>query len=123
MGVEEAPAGLAARAGLVHSSRGPNGGYSLARRPSEISLWDVRLALDGPGPDFRCQEIRRRGPCPSRKPESSPCTIAAAFWDAERAYRERLQRTTIADIVGQIAAEADPERAARFFTWLNAASG
>ena len=51
-----------ARAGLVRSSRGPNGGYNLARPASEISLWDVREALEGAEPDFRCQEIRRRGP-------------------------------------------------------------
>lgn len=36
------------RAGLVGSKRGPQGGYSLARRASEIRLGDVVRALEGP---------------------------------------------------------------------------
>ena len=36
------------RAGLVRSTRGPQGGHELARPPREISLWDVLLVLDGP---------------------------------------------------------------------------
>src|SRR5918998_2883775 len=36
------------RAGLVRSTRGPLGGHELARDPSDISLWDVLLVLDGP---------------------------------------------------------------------------
>ena len=33
------------RAGLVSSQRGPNGGFCLARRPSDISLADVVNAI------------------------------------------------------------------------------
>lgn len=36
------------RAGLVRSTRGPLGGHELTRDPSEITLWDVFLVLDGP---------------------------------------------------------------------------
>ncbi len=36
------------RAGLVRSTRGPLGGHELAKRPEDISLWDVLLVLDGP---------------------------------------------------------------------------
>ena len=36
------------RAGLVRSTRGPQGGHELARPPEEINLWDVLLVLDGP---------------------------------------------------------------------------
>ena len=36
------------RAGLVRSTRGPLGGHELARDPSEITLWDVLVVLDGP---------------------------------------------------------------------------
>jgi FeS assembly SUF system regulator len=37
-----------ARAGLVDSTRGANGGYRLSRSPSEISAADVIDALEGP---------------------------------------------------------------------------
>ena len=36
------------RTGIVGSKRGPQGGYSLARRPGEIRLGDVVRALEGP---------------------------------------------------------------------------
>lgn len=110
-----------ARAGLVGSHRGANGGYRLIRPAQDISLWDIRAALDGPGPEFRCQEIRARGPCPSLKGATSPCGIAAAFWEAERLYREQLLEVTVADIVRQVAAHADAERAEKFYAWLKAA--
>jgi Rrf2 family protein len=38
-----------ARSGLLQSQRGFSGGYSLARRPEEISLRDIVAALDGLG--------------------------------------------------------------------------
>ena len=36
------------RAGLVHSTRGVDGGYTLARPPTEIMIGDVLRAVDGP---------------------------------------------------------------------------
>ncbi len=35
-------------AGLVRSTRGPHGGYALARSPSEVSFLDVIEAVEGP---------------------------------------------------------------------------
>jgi Rrf2 family transcriptional regulator, cysteine metabolism repressor len=35
------------RAGVVKSTRGPLGGHELVREPSEVSLWDVIVILDG----------------------------------------------------------------------------
>jgi Rrf2 family protein len=35
-------------AGLVRSTRGPHGGYALARAPSEVSFLDVIEAVEGP---------------------------------------------------------------------------
>ncbi|HKS99000.1 MAG TPA: Rrf2 family transcriptional regulator [Rugosimonospora sp.] len=36
------------RAGLVHSTRGVDGGYTLARPPAEIAVAEVLRAADGP---------------------------------------------------------------------------
>ena len=35
------------RAGLLKSSKGPGGGFALARKPDEISLYDIYRAVDG----------------------------------------------------------------------------
>lgn len=40
------------RAGLVTGKRGPGGGYTLARPPSEINLRDVVEALEGPAAEW-----------------------------------------------------------------------
>jgi Rrf2 family transcriptional regulator, iron-sulfur cluster assembly transcription factor len=42
------------RAGLVASTRGPGGGYTLARAPAEIALSDVILAVNEPLRVTRC---------------------------------------------------------------------
>ncbi len=108
-----------AKAGVARSSRGPRGGYRLARSPAEISLWDVYCAIEGVAPGFRCQEIRRRGPCAfSGSPKGPPCDIAAAFWGAERAFRERLEAVTIAQIALKVAVGFDERARRTFFEWL-----
>ncbi|MFK4149060.1 RrF2 family transcriptional regulator [Streptomyces sp. NPDC004065] len=50
------------RAGIVSSRSGPRGGYRLGRRPEEISLMDVAVAIDGSAQAFLCTGIRHRGP-------------------------------------------------------------
>jgi Rrf2 family protein len=87
------------RAGIVDTVPGPKGGYRLARAPDRISLLDIVLAVEGPEPAFRCNEIRRRGPNPlPRRCFTRPCGINAAMLRAERAYRDELRRVTIADL-------------------------
>src|SRR3712207_5786002 len=49
------------RAGLVRSTRGPQGGHELARDPRDITLWDILMVLDGPD--------RRAHPHPNRMVE------------------------------------------------------
>lgn len=39
---------ILARAGLLVSTRGANGGYSLSRDPQEISMLDMVAAMEGP---------------------------------------------------------------------------
>ncbi|WP_432867983.1 RrF2 family transcriptional regulator [Microbispora rosea] len=39
------------RAGLIHSQRGPDGGYWLARPAEQITLADVVLIMEGTPPD------------------------------------------------------------------------
>src|SRR5215469_15995808 len=61
------------RAGVLAASRGGRGGYRLARPAREISLWDIQAAIEGAGPSFRCQDIRRQGPCAGFTSADVPC--------------------------------------------------
>jgi Rrf2 family protein len=88
-------------AGLVWSTEGRGGGWSLARAPRGITLYDAYTAVEA-------------GPILSRHahPPSDACEVGrhmqnlleTEFRDAEQAMKERLGRTTIAHLVQQVQA-------------------
>ncbi|WP_283195463.1 Rrf2 family transcriptional regulator [Rhizobium sp. AN80A] len=106
-------------AGILHTVPGPKGGYRLARPAKKITLLDIVLAVEGPAPAFRCNEIRQRGPNPA--PDrffAKPCNISAAMLKAERVYRAELAKTTIADLGAELAEIDDGTIAARSCAFL-----
>ncbi|GAA3588123.1 Rrf2 family transcriptional regulator [Nonomuraea rosea] len=96
-------------AGLVWSTEGRHGGWTLARAPREITLHDAYAAVEA-------------GPVLSRHahPASEACEVGrhmqalldTEFQDAERAMEERLGRTTIAHLLHQVL-ERERELASR----------
>jgi Rrf2 family protein len=107
------------KAGVVSATPGRSGGYRLARPASEITLRDIVLAIEGPGPCFRCQEIRRRGP--SGQPKrcyTRPCGIARAMWAAEQVFLAELGKTTLARLIADAAHEVSKEQQAATARWL-----
>ncbi|NLS02224.1 Rrf2 family transcriptional regulator [Rhizobium sp. P32RR-XVIII] len=95
-------------ADILHTVPGPKGGYRLAKATKDISLLDIVLAVEGPEPAFRCSEIRQRGPNPlPARYFTKPCQVSAAMLRAERAYRAELAKTSIADILTELAADDD----------------
>jgi Rrf2 family protein len=108
-----------AAAGILDPVAGRRGGYRLGRRPADITLLDVVLAVDGDEPAFHCSEIRRRGPAAQRASTyGAPCAIAAAMWQAEDAWRASLRAQTIADVVAHLATAATPDAVAKTAAWL-----
>ncbi|MGC4033520.1 MAG: Rrf2 family transcriptional regulator [Tepidisphaeraceae bacterium] len=97
-------------AGIVASTPGPKGGYALAKSPGEIAVLDVIDAVQGDERIFRCQEIRRRGPCRkiAAREFSKSCQIADVMWRAESAWRRELSSVTFADLGKQVRRELSP---------------
>jgi Rrf2 family protein len=108
-----------ARAGLVETTKGPRGGYRLARPAAEITMLDVVEAIEGDEPAFRCSEIRRRGPSavPAREYRAK-CAIHVAMHRADDAWRRELRNTSIADLVRQIGGDISPKALAKSMTWF-----
>jgi Rrf2 family protein len=80
-------------AGLVQSQRGAEGGYWLARKPSEVKIADIIRAVDGPLASVR-----------SERPEELDYQGVAEplrdVWIALRAnIRDVLELVTLADVV------------------------
>lgn len=88
--------------GLVHSRRGVDGGYWLARPAAEISLAQVIRAVDGPIANVR-------GMRPEDVSYTGNATPLRDVWIAVRAsLRAVLERVTLADLAsGDLPASVD----------------
>jgi Rrf2 family protein len=101
--------------GVLASVPGANGGYRLGRPADRVTVLDVVQAVGGDAAMFRCAEIRQRGPVGLTAQQcKKPCSIAMVMHGAERAWRNELAATTVADLIGNAPA-ASARRAAR---WL-----
>jgi len=81
------------RASIVGSKRGPQGGYSLARRPADVRLGDVVRALEGP------IELGDREPGGRRTPVTDTRRVTeSVFRDLSARVESCFDAVTIADI-------------------------
>ncbi|WP_027501693.1 RrF2 family transcriptional regulator [Rhodococcus sp. UNC363MFTsu5.1] len=88
----EAVLGDLRRAGMVHSRRGPDGGYWLARPAAEITVADVIRAVEGPLASVRGQR-------PEEVHYDGPAAPLLDVWIAVRVnLRAVLEGVTVADI-------------------------
>jgi Rrf2 family protein len=79
-------------AGLVHSRRGTDGGYWLARRADEITLAEIIRSVEGPLATVRGEPADELSYAANLKP-------LQAVWIALRAnIREILESVTLADV-------------------------
>ncbi len=82
-----------ARAGLVISTRGANGGYELARSPKSISAADVIDALEGPVSITECSSSE--GLCE----HEDVCSVGGAWQRINVAIRHALDDVTLSDLI------------------------
>jgi Rrf2 family protein len=105
------------RAGILGSISGPRGGFHLARRPENVTVLDIVLALESPDPVFRCEGIL--GNVPDADTEVNfvrTCLISQTMRQAELAWRQALARQTIAGIADSMERRfpQDKEKALRY---------
>ncbi len=81
------------RAGLVRSRRGPDGGFTLSRAASAISLADIFRAVDGPLADVHDESLRSLA-------YAAPAEALPEVWMAIRgSLRRVLETVSVADLV------------------------
>ena len=83
-----------AKAGLVASTRGPQGGFRLAVAPETLTLAGVIDLFDEPSPHERCLLGAR--PCDP----AHPCAAHQRWTAITAARRAPLATTTVADLLG-----------------------
>jgi Rrf2 family protein len=108
-----------ARAGILESTPGVQGGFRLGRRPERITLMDIVAALEGSAGPFQCTEIRQRGAGGEGAEFTGDCGIKIAMSRAELAWRRELAAQSIADLMAAAPA-ASAERTRRRYADLAA---
>jgi Rrf2 family protein len=88
--------GLLRKAGLVDSIRGAQGGYVLAKDPSDIHMGDVLEAIEGPIPPISC--VSNGGdPC-WHETELGLCVNKEVWKEARASIQQALNAITLKDL-------------------------
>jgi len=82
------------RAGLLLSKRGVNGGYSLARPPSQITLGEVLRAVEGPIEAIYCVGDPPRDQCAYE----TGCVLREVWTRVSQAVSAIVDGTTLQDL-------------------------
>jgi len=79
------------KGGLIKSVIGPGGGFCLAQKPTEITLFDVLECIDGPAGDATCLFSPPR--C-----EGGGCVIGDISAEVNELVRRRMGSLSLADV-------------------------
>lgn len=91
---------LLSKNGLLNSTRGSKGGYSLAKAPEQITVLEVIGILEGEVAMTECSHEPVAGSCV----QESLCPVSSNWQKINRAVRGALSHLTLADM-------AKPQRA------------
>ena len=80
------------KAGLVRAVRGPGGGYSLAKAPARITVYDVVTALEGDLDPVPCLKTSKT--CP----RAANCVSQELWEELSRTIRDMLASHTLAEL-------------------------
>jgi Rrf2 family protein len=94
------------RAGLLISTQGTRGGYTLSRPPVTISVADVIQAIDGPFTVTACSS--EKNDCE----QYSKCSIRDPLWQIRERITATLGTVTIAELAVESAAQVPVAHAA-----------
>lgn len=83
------------KAGIVRSSRGSGGGFTLAKAPSEITALEIIEAIEGPIALQRCLDDDLG--CD----HSGGCALCALLAEAQEKVKDVFSRTTLADLTAR----------------------
>ncbi len=81
------------QASMVTSVRGPKGGHLLAKKPEEITLGQIVRLFEGQSELVECISH------PEKCSMSDDCQVRLAWKDATRVLYEKLDSTTISDLM------------------------
>ncbi len=87
-------------ADIVKSYRGINGGYELAKDPSEITLCDVIETVEGSLFISRC--LNPSFKCYHKSKYSGKCPVKKVYCEITQMVHDKLSEVTFADLISEI---------------------
>ena len=90
--------------GLANSSRGPRGGYSLAKPTAKITLYDVVRAVEGPIQLVQCMELRDGETADENKHDCNlvaSCPVRSPIQRIHERLVQFLEDVTLEDLAQQ----------------------
>jgi Rrf2 family protein len=85
--------------GLVQSKPGLNGGYTLSRRPREITMAEIVRAVDGPLAPMRCVSKTAYSRCTCTSEDT--CGLRTVWQQARDAVADVLEQITLEDVAAR----------------------
>ena len=85
-------------AGVIASTRGRSGGYSLIKRPAEVSISELLRTIDGPIAPLPCLSRRHYQRCEDCEDEAS-CRIRKVFAEVFWSYLLIIESLTLEDMM------------------------
>lgn len=82
-----------ARAGILESHRGAKGGFTLTRRPEDLSVVELVTALDGPVALTQCAAL------PGGCDHESTCAVRSPWQVINQVVQYALSEVSLADLV------------------------
>lgn len=83
---------------IVESTRGPGGGYTLARKPQEVTVADIIIAVDEPLDATQCGG---KGNCHGEEESSGRCMTHDLWTSLNQKMVEYLSSVSLADLMKQ----------------------
>ncbi|SHE90148.1 transcriptional regulator, BadM/Rrf2 family [Seinonella peptonophila] len=114
------------KAGLIQSIPGVKGGYELARRPEQISFWDVVEAIEGKQPVFQCRNVIAKSVIHAGEMEDTSdhgesaahCRINITMLQAEEQMKQFLKEKTLQWLKETLDQELAPEIQEKTKSWF-----
>ncbi len=95
-------------AGIVRTTLGARGGYTIAADPGEVSVGRIIRLLDGALAPLPCVSLRYYEPCSC--PDEATCALRDAMLDVRDAMLDILDRQSLADLAARPGrASIDPQ--------------
>jgi Rrf2 family protein len=111
------------KANIVISSEGMKGGFRLAKRATDISVWEIVVAIDGEKSLFNCRQIRSKCAIYKGRPPawttSGVCSIHAIMLEAEAKMRSVLKEHTLAEISQKVERKSGKAISSAFESWMS----